>query len=223
LAELAMNDPATQVRLAAIEALGESGPLALPVLLELSRAADGDLAGAALIAVGATGQAAGPARLSEAIQSQSREKQIQAARGLARSKSREAVESLRAAAVGSDAPVATEAIVALGQLGIPEAAAALIEVARLPCRRDKCIDALAAMSAAAVPALAQGLLSEELDARRAIVEALARFGQPHALAALEAALVDREPGVRHAALSALAHIRRESRTADSAPACESKP
>jgi HEAT repeat protein len=115
-----------------------------------------------------------------------------------------------------DDRTATEAIAALGQLGHSEAAAALIDAASLPARREKCVVALAAMSDAAVPALAQGLRHGELDTRRAIVEALARIRSAAAVDALEIALADREPAVRHAALSALAHLRRVPRTEASA-------
>jgi len=211
LTQLASNDPAMQVRLAAIEALGECGALALPTLLDLSNAEASDLAGAALAALGASGQAEAIQRLVEALQSPDTERRILAARALARTGSPEAVGPLLAAALGSDERTAAEAIGALAQLGIPAAAAALIDISRLPGRREKCIDALAAMAGTAVPALAQSLFQGDLDVRRAIVEILSRIGQPAAVDALEVALNDREAAVRHAALSALAHIRQVSR------------
>ena len=216
LEQLATSDPAMQVQLAAIEALGQCGPRAIPVLLDLLCAVESDVVRSALGALGGISHPEAQDNLAEALHSPRLERRLAAIAALARTKTRAAAEPLRACARGMDDRTAAEAITALCQLGHSEAAAALIDAASLPARREKCVVALAAMSDAAVPALAQGLRHGELDTRRAIVEALARIRSAAAVDALEIALADREPAVRHAALSALAHLRRVPRTEASA-------
>jgi HEAT repeat protein len=105
-----------------------------------------------------------------------------------------------------------EAIEELGGITLPEAATALIEAANWPRRRDDCLVALARLGEIAVPSLARGLQTGQLDTRRAIVEALARIQSAQAIGVLETALNDRAPAVRHVAESGLRYIRHIDRT-----------
>ncbi|MDZ4820756.1 MAG: HEAT repeat domain-containing protein [Planctomycetota bacterium] len=223
LLRLATDDPAMQVRVAAIEALGECGPVVLPILLKLSNSGMPDLANAALHALGSFPQPDAKQILLEAIQSQDFDRQTQAVRALARASCPELIEPLRNCILGKDDRLAAEAAISLSQFRLPKAATALIEGASLPARRNDCIAALTRMSAdAAVPSLARGLLQCNLDTRRAIVEALSRIRSAEAIDALETALEDRQASVRFAALSALAHIRKIRRPTMSTKAGEGR-
>jgi HEAT repeat protein len=220
LIQLAQHDPATQVRVAAIESLEGCGPEAIPLLIGLAASPSSDVAQSALVALTACSHPDAQAHVRSALHSHSAEQRIPAIRAIALARSPYAIETLSTCALGWDERIAREAVLALGQLHNSQAAAALVEASLFPSRRAACIAALASMSDAALPALVCGLRHTALDVRRAVVEGLSRIHSAEAVGALELALADHEPGIRHAALAALAHIRQIRPTALPAKACE---
>jgi HEAT repeat protein len=222
LVRMANEDAAMQVRVVAIEALAGCGLAALAALVELSRSTIPDLAQAALVALGTMPGPESKQEILNASHSDDAERRSCAIRAMSRAGSADFVEQLRACALGPDAHLAEEARRALTQRRDRESALALVDGASRPFRRESCVAALATMGDAAVPALAYGLRTCELDARRAIVEALSRIRSAKAIDALELALEDGQPAVRQAALAALAHIRRTHVSATTAGLCEGK-
>jgi HEAT repeat protein len=179
-----------------------------------------DLSNAAILALGALSHPEATQIILAAFHSEDRERQIHAIRAAARSKSLDFVELLRARLLGSDDGLAEEALLALSQFPLRESALALMDGSSHLSRRENCIIALAKMGDHAIPALAYGLRTYELETRRPIVEALARIRSTKALDVLTTTLEDEQPAIRHAALSALAHIRRVRNLPDPADGCE---
>lgn len=216
LAQLATADPAMQVRLAATEALGACGPAVVSVLKTLAGSENSDIAQAALHACAHIRQLDAQQIILDALNSGDAERQVQAIRALKGCQTADAADALRPFALGHDERLAGESIEALSQLQVDRSADILIEAAAWPSRREICIRALSALSETALPALKRSLTQAGLDTRRAVVEALSRIRSASAIDVLEIALEDDEPAVRHAAITALAHLRpgnRAGRTA----------
>jgi HEAT repeat protein len=207
LVKLAQGDAAMQVRVAAVEAIGNiGGASVLPLLVALVDANDADLARAAIAAIGASGCPEALPPLLAALGSHDSSKRFEAVRALGASGAREAVAALqRVAATDANSDLAEAAINALGQLPVPESLAALIELAALPGRRAACVAVLPDAAKGNLACIAGSLSHQQLDVRRAVVEALGRMRDPRATALLSVALEDAEGSVRLAALTALAH------------------
>jgi HEAT repeat protein len=220
LIRLATEDVAIQVRVAAIETLAECGSTGLATLVDLASSPIPDLSNAAILALGALPHPEATQIILAAFNSEDRERQIHAIRAAARSRSPDFVELLRARLLAPDDRLAEEASLALTQFPLREAALALIDGSSHLARRENCIVALAKMGDHAIPALAYGLQIYELEIRRTIVEALTRIRTTKAQDVLTIALDDGQPAIRHAALSALANIRRVCIPRDSADGCE---
>jgi HEAT repeat protein len=205
----ARGDSAMQVRIAAIEALGACGEGAFPILAELATSPVAELAQAAVSALPRTRH---PQALTVVAQqltrstAASRQKAVQA---LAGSEAEEAVDILRPIALGTESRLALEAVASLGRIRLPSAATVLVEALGWPTRRRAAIEALLCLRDVATVALEKALAHPSLDVRRAVVETLSRIRTAGAIAALEAALRDDTPAVRHAALTALAHLSPE--------------
>ena len=222
LVRLAKEDSAMQVRVVAIEALSGCGSAALAPLVDLAHSTIRDLAHAALLALGGLPGPEPKQAILNASHSEDAEKRWHAIRAMALTSGPDFIEQLRFFALGTDSRLADEATLALSRRGDRESALALLDGASWPYKRDRCVTALATMGDAAVPALAYGLRTRDLDTRRAIVEVLSRIRSAKAIDALGIALEDGQPSVRQAALAALAHIRRTHLSATTAGSCEGK-
>jgi HEAT repeat protein len=207
LAHIASSDTAMQVRVAAVEALAQTGPQAFSTLAELAKEADADLSSAALESLGSSNDPRSLQILYDALGSDHVEKKIRAIRALANRHDARTIERLLALAIGREEKTSDEAISALARCSAADAATALIETMRVPAKRDRCLRALVCLGARAVPALVHSLQQGDLDIKRAAVEALTRIPIPDAIASLETALTDSAAAVRFAASSSLSHIR----------------
>jgi HEAT repeat protein len=211
LVERANSDPAMQVRIACLEALGETGKeAAVAVLARVAGSDDLELARASLRALGQIIHPAAVPPLLEALRAPNPLKRLEAARALGQRRgpaTADEVEALRWIAAGdADASVAETAIAALGRLGTSQATAALIALAADPVRRRACVNALARLDDAGAADMATGLDYPQPASRRAIVEALAQMKRPYASELLGRALDHPDAGVRAAACMAFAFL-----------------
>jgi len=213
LADVATNDSAGHVRIAAIEGIGAiGGPRALGCLEPLTTAADTDVAAAAMRAIGEVQVPSVAGVLREGLRSADPALRVAAAQGLAAHGGAEAVESLRwTASADEDRSVVTAALAALRVLASrPEstgdAVRAIAAVASDPTRRPIALPTLAKIPQAAVPALGSVLRSPETAVRTVVVDALGRIGRPPASALLMDALDDPQPAVRVRAIEALSRL-----------------
>ena len=208
LTRLIQQDPAPQVRIAAIEALGRIGGVrAIAILAPLAEHDDLDLARAALTALGNIGHPQALGVLLSVIRSPDSLRREDAVRALGeRGGSAALRELLRVADADQDHKVRRLATQSLAQLGTPEAIGGLLELCVQPDRREDCIGALAKLNAARFSLLVPGLKHSRPEVRRAAVEVLARLKHPEATGQLLTALKDQDREVRLAATLALKHL-----------------
>jgi len=208
LANLAMNDPAYQVRVAAIEALGSlGGATAVTVLAPLVDADEPDLARAAITALGEVAHPNALLPLLEAMRKSQPDLRKQAVKSLAHRGGPGTAGALQwAAATDEDKDVVQTAIHSLAELGTPEAVAALVALTADPDKQKMCISVLASLDESLIDYVARGLFHEKKIVRLAVVDVLARMKHPYATEQLKLALEDADSAVRIAAESALAII-----------------
>ena len=185
LAGLALTDVAPQVRIAAIEALGiVDANTALPIAAQLLTQADEDVAGAALTAISAASGAQADELIEQAVRSGSPSLRACAIQALAARRTPAAVDALAwAARVTDHRDHAAKAVEALGTIAAADSGDA--RTAAIVALVDLCADS---------------------GRREAAVAQLARVaadGVPEVARALTA----RGPGIRLAAVDALARMR----------------
>lgn len=214
LTTIAVGDPATQVRIAAIQAAGAIDPeAAVPLALRLLTEADTDLACAALTAV-ARGAST---RVDDLLERAIRAGHVPVARcaidALAARTTVAAVDTLAWAARLTDAPALSGAAIdALASIAGRDgdagraAAAALVDIAVEPARRSAAIEGLARQTGATMDVVVEALADPRPAARLTAAEALARMRHPRASAALVAALRDEDAAVRSAAVSGFGRL-----------------
>ncbi|MGV3486808.1 MAG: HEAT repeat domain-containing protein [Planctomycetaceae bacterium] len=202
LLTLAREDSAMQVRIAAMEALPAS---AVAELSEFSNRTDDDLATAALKALGAIRQAVALPALIEAAASDNLRRRAEAIRALGESGLPEAGFALSEIALRRNEPLWEEATAALAHVRSDQSIAALLAIAGRPSRRSAAKTSLNRLGEHAVPALSWHLHHSPLETRLVVVDVL--IGTATAVQALEAALEDEAPAVRHRTLSGLAYVR----------------
>jgi HEAT repeat protein len=131
----------------------------------------------------------------------------QAAEGLVRLGA-PAVEGLVALSEDSDPDIRWKAIVALGDIGDPRAAPALIDRLADPDRfvRGRAVSALARLGSPCLPLVLQALLDPDPRVRQGAAEVLGVVGDPAAVDYLLRALLDPTESVRRAAAVALLRI-----------------
>jgi HEAT repeat protein len=204
LTTLAEADPAPQVRIAAVQAIGRLDPdAAIPLAERLLSGDDPDIGGAALTAVAGAHSERADVLLERALQSPSVPLKRGAIGALAARRTVRAVDTLAWAARLTDVPGAPAAAIdALSSIAAEAgrvgraAVLALVDVGVDPDRRSEAIDALARAGDTAVDPLAAVLSDSRAGARLTAVGALARMRHPRASAALSAALRDTDPAVR---------------------------
>lgn len=211
LGELARDDAAMHVRIAALEAVGSIGGLrAVAVLLPHADHEVFGIAAAALRGLGRVADGEAVAALRAALRSTDAARRTAAVAGLGLHASADGVDALQWTALAdADDSVASAAIDALGALarrtdaaGIA-ALAALIEITAEPRRRDRAVSGVAGLPHHRIPQVASGLSHVKPDVRRAVIAALGRMQHPDASSGIRVALDDEDPGVREAAVTAL--------------------
>jgi len=205
---LAEADRARQVRIAAVDALGQiGGPRAVAVLASLVEAVEPDLLSAALKALGRIGHPDALPPLLETLRSTDQTRRIKALQALGERGGEGVADTLQwTAAADADALVAQAAIEALARLATPEAINALITLTADAARRADSINALVHLGERNLEAIGRGLNHPQASVRRAVVEALGRMKFALASELLIHALDDGEASVRLAAVNALAYL-----------------
>lgn len=228
LTSLALTDPRPPVRIAAIDALGETGDArSASALRSLARDAEPAIAAAALraLGMGPAEAALAPEALALLRQALTGEPTHDADRQLA---ALAAVEAQRAAetvpAVASlartaaDRRVQQRAVQVLGAIATNEAIETLITLAADGRRREDVTSALARLEPAQTERLARWLRHPEPGVRACVVDALSRMRHRASAAWLVRALDDPAPSVRTAAAQALGRrdLRRGARSTTAA-------
>jgi HEAT repeat protein len=212
IARMAEEDPASQVRIAAIDSLGKfDGPRAASVLESLAEAPDIDMACAALKSLGQISHPLTLPPLLDALRSTEAVRRIEALRSLGERGGESAVQAIQwAAAADTDPEAAQAAIDALARQGSAEAVAALIGLTAEAALREYCVEALSRLGKDKIELIGKGLAHSQSIVRRAVVEALGRMKQSIASELLVKALDDEEASVRLAAVNALAYLGNRS-------------
>ena len=214
LLKLAEADPAPQVRIAAVQAIGAlDADAAVPLAEQFLQEPDTDVARAALGAVAEADNARVDDLLEVAIRSTQMPLRQCAIEAMAARRTSRVVEMLAWAARLTDAPeVAGAALDALSSIAADAsevgsaAVVTLVNIGVEESRRDEAIDALARAGCAAIDAIGDSLAERHAAARLTAVEALARMRHPRASAALTNALNDADPAIRAAAVSGFGRL-----------------
>jgi HEAT repeat protein len=216
LAQLATNDPATHVRIAAMTSLGAVNPaIAARVASQLIGNPDDNLAVAAVRVLASSQRPEADAHLEQATRSARPALQLAAIKAMATRPTPHSVEVLSWSARADDvASTAGEAIDALRQIAASAtkplaqraAVAALRDLAAEGTRRLEVIAALARLPEFVVPELASGLSEARVGHRVATADALAAMRHPRASSELARALRDTAPAVRAAAIAGFAKL-----------------
>jgi len=210
LVELARQDGAMHVRIAALEAIGIiDGDQATETLVSYANGDEPELAAAALRGLGTISDERATTTLRSRIRDASPLLRSAAVEGLSRLSTDERVRLLAwTAGAEQDQAVAHTAIEALARLAkaglqADNAVDALVELTTEPSRRQQAIAALSALPDTRIPRVTSALHRDPPVVRRALIGALGRMKHPDASAALRAALEDEDALVREEAVIAL--------------------
>jgi len=213
LASIVESDPAMQVRVAALEALGAiGGARVVAIISPWTEVDNDDLARAAFNALGMIGHPDAFSPLQNALRSPNPARRIDATKALGKRGGTGTVGALQwVVAADADSRVAESAVEALAGLRSPEAVAALIALTSDPSRREMCIGTLAQMGKDQFESIAHGLNHTSPQVRSAVVVALGRMKFPGVSELLCTRLNDEDASVRLSSIAALEHFgsRRE--------------
>ena len=225
LTQLVRADPANQVRAAAVEALGRIANLSqaemivkLLAPIATDDSGDGDLARAAIAALGMIEHPDAGAPLLCALQSANPLRRCDALVALGKRGGEGAVGAIQwLAASDPEASVTNAATDALARISSEEAIAALIDLCADQQRVNACIAALLRTEARTgvsferqIEWIGRGLSHPQAQVRCAAVEVLTRLKHPHASELLTNALDDAEASVRLAAVRSLGYLGNRS-------------
>lgn len=214
LVSVAESDPSPPVRIAAIEALGTRGvEIAPEPLLRAAGEDNGDIACAALTALGRLGGADGLTALRGATRHSDPARRKAAASALGARATREAVEDLEwLAAADDDLAVAECAIRTLADVaagpgqGAPYAVDSLVALLADSDRYGHVVAAIARLPVSMIPRVAEGLNHAHPVVRCRTVEALSRYRHPDATRRLAPAFEDEDPRVRETAAGVIERL-----------------
>jgi hypothetical protein len=203
-----MSDPAHQVRIAAIEALGQLGRVqSVPLLSLITQLPHADLAQAALAALGQIGHPDALLPLLTTLHSSGREYSLKALYALRRHPTTEVIEALqRIATIDEDAVIVSAVLGVLAEMATAESVVALIGLMIHPKRRKQCVELLSQLSEVNIPLVAGGLKHRHVGVRLAIVEVLAQMRHPLATQYLLGVLKDDEVSLRLTAVTCLGEL-----------------
>ena len=208
LAECATRDPATPVRIAAIDALADlRANSSLGVVLPLAQDQEEEVATAAIAALGCFDSAATADVLTRALSEDEAKRQHAALDAVSRQRAQHAVPVVRDIArdVVSD-ETRRHAVETLAAIGGVDAVQVLISLGLDRRMREPVISALAGLSETQVPSLRSGFSDAPAAAREIIIQALGRMKHAAASRTLAYALDDPAPSVRLAAARALSRL-----------------
>jgi HEAT repeat protein len=215
LADCALHDPATHVRIAAMHALGVlEAPHLTGIAARLMRDADPDLAAAALSALSSSRAAGVDDLLEDAVRSADASTRIPAVQALAGRPAARSAEVLGWAALVAEPRelrhAAVEGLRRLARSSSPDAVdaavTALLALSAERSTRDEALPAVVTLPEAAVPVIGRVLTTGTPPLRAAAVDALARMRHPQASEALVHALQDPAPAIRSAAVAAFGRL-----------------
>lgn len=226
LQELAKNDISPPVQAVTATALGNIGGIsAIPLLAELTNynSGDGEVARAAIMALGEIDSSQAVPPLLTALNSANPERRLDAIHAFRERGGSEAGIALQwMAAADPEAKVVQAALDSLARMSSRESIYSLLELTVDPASRDLCIMALANRGGLGlkagddrlledyIEAIAQGLHHVHSNIRCATIEVLTRLKHPFASDLLINTLDDQDPNVRLAAINALGHLGNRS-------------
>ena len=213
LGKVARSDPAPQVAVAAVEAVGTIGGDEATRILEPLAADSGELGHAAVRVLGRVRTADSFNMLRTALRSDNPRRRLVAIEALSSSDRPDSVELLQwTAAADPDPDVARASLDGLGakanrdSLNGRLAVQALVSCVGEPGCRTEALATLARLAPPAIPWLAEALDADDPQIRRGVVEALGRLSHPAASAYLQRAMSDADAIVRRHAIGALSRI-----------------
>jgi HEAT repeat protein len=208
LEQLARIDVAQQVRIAALEALGQiGGARAIAGLAAFTSSDEPELARAAINALGAIDHSDALSALLKSLHAPDSARRIAVVEALGKQHGAAAVAPLQQlVAENGDAQLARAAVSALAGMATPEAVGALIELLADRSHQDAIVSALAQLGEHQIDLIGRGLAHSQMEVRRAVVAVLERMKHQYASEYIGAALDDPEAAVRLAAATALGRL-----------------
>jgi HEAT repeat protein len=214
LAALSESDPLPHVRIAALDSLGLIGDRSSGELLALCATDDdGDVAGAALYALGRLSTAEALTAIREAARAPERSRRAAAVRALQVHDSSESIaELVRLAEQDPDAGVSAGATEALSVIAAADGgnSGAAVDALTALCADQSTAEAAAAainrLPPVRVPDVARALSHPHPGVRRRVVTALGQFADSSATASIVGALGDADAAVRETAVAALVRL-----------------
>jgi len=208
LSQMVQNDPANQVRISAVEAIGNIGSAnAVSILARFIGDDNFDIARTAINALGKVNHPDAITYLLSSVHSSDRAIRVETIKALGNRGGKEAIEVLKwVASSDKNEEIAAEAIESLCHIGSREAIAALIELTSDKSKRNICVAKLSQFLGRYIEWIAEGLKNKNPVVRSSIVDVLARMRHPDATEALVLALEDEDTSVRLAAVNALGYL-----------------
>jgi HEAT repeat protein len=208
LAEQATRDPATPVRIAAIEALGAlRADTMLSVLLPLTRDREDDVASAAIATLANFDAAQSAEAITYALHEDNVSRQRAALDAVSAQRADHAVDAVASIArSGTDEDLRRHALETLGAIASGESIHALVDLGGDRRRREAVIVSLAAAATRDIAALEGALGSLSIHGREFAAHALGRLQSSVASRVLSSLLKDDAPAVRTAAARALTRM-----------------
>ena len=199
-----VNDPAGQVRVAAIEALSRlETPAAMKALRSAAAAQDPDVQRAALLGLGSRRVPEALPVLLQAVRSPDASTRLIALSAVAVYDGADGVTELATATGDPDAAVRDAAIGFLAMREEPAASAALITLLSSPTASDRAVEALAAAGPGRTAVVAAALEESDAELSTSLVAVLARMRRAEGLHAIIQALSLPNVFARRAAANAL--------------------
>lgn len=208
LAALAEQDPAQQVRIAALENIGQfDDEKAVMILTPLIDSPDPDFSRAAIRGLGSIQHPAALIPLVRVLRDPDPAKRLEAVLALGGRGGEGVAETLQwTAAAEPEDGIIQAALEALGRLTSSEGVSALINLTVDPRLKERCQEVLAGMKEESIEWIAHGLNHPHPRVRQTVIEVLARLKRPRASEWIIKTLEDRDPEVRATAALTLGNL-----------------